>query len=99
MSAFTREDVARIARLARLALTTDEQELFARQLYDILAYAEQVQDAPTEGVPPTLHALASAASLRDDEPRPCLPVREALAAAPDADADTGLFKVPRVLGG
>jgi aspartyl-tRNA(Asn)/glutamyl-tRNA(Gln) amidotransferase subunit C len=96
---FTSEDVARIARLARLALTREEQELFARQLADILAYAEQVQQVDTDGVPPTSHALAIAAPMRDDEVRPSLPRGEALAAAPDADPAAGHFKVPRVLGG
>ena len=99
MAAFTREDVARIARLARLALTEDEQDLFARQLSDILAYAEHVQEVDTTAVLPTSHALAHAASLRADERRPSLLTEDAVASAPDADLDAGLFKVPRVLGG
>lgn len=93
---FTREDVARIARLARLELAPDEQDLFARQLADILAYARQVQDVNTDGVPPTSHALISAIPMRDDEVRASLPRDDAQAAAPKAAA--GLFKVPRVLG-
>ena len=96
---FTREDVARLARLARLALTTAEEDLFARQLTEILEYARQVQTVNTAGVPPTAHALASPASLREDDVRPSLPREDALAAAPDADPAAGLFKVPRVLGG
>jgi aspartyl-tRNA(Asn)/glutamyl-tRNA(Gln) amidotransferase subunit C len=99
MPAFTPDDVDRIAELARLALTADERALFTRQLADILAYAEQVQEVDTSGVPPTSHAFASAASLRDDQVRPGLPRDEALAAGPDARPDAGLFKVPRVLGG
>jgi aspartyl-tRNA(Asn)/glutamyl-tRNA(Gln) amidotransferase subunit C len=93
---FTRQDVDAIARLARLELAPDEQELFARQLSDILAYAKHVQDVDTSGVPPTAHALVTEIPLRDDEPRPSLPREEALAAAPLASH--GLFKVPRVLG-
>ena len=96
---FTPDDVDRIAELARLALTSDERALFTRQLADILAYAEQVQEVDTSGIPPTSHACASAESLRDDQERPCLSPDEALAAAPDADRVAGLFKVPRVLGG
>ena len=96
---FTREDVARLAQLARLALTREEEDLFARQLAGILEYARQVQNVNTTGVPPTAHALASAASLRQDDVRPPLPPDEALAAAPEADAARSLFKVPRVLGG
>lgn len=93
---FTRDDVAALARLARLELAPDEQELFARQLGDILEYARHVQDVNTKGVPPTSHALVTEMRLRDDEVRPSLPRDEAQAAAPAAAH--GLFKVPRVLG-
>jgi aspartyl-tRNA(Asn)/glutamyl-tRNA(Gln) amidotransferase subunit C len=94
---FSSRDVERIARLARLELTADEKELFARQLAGILAYAEQIQRVATEGVEPTSHA-GDAVALRDDTLRPSLPRDASLAAAPDADAFAGLFKVPRVLG-
>jgi aspartyl-tRNA(Asn)/glutamyl-tRNA(Gln) amidotransferase subunit C len=99
MPAFTPDDVDRIAELARLTLTADERALFARQLADILAYAEQIQNVDTTGVAPTSHVGASTASLREDQERPGLPLEEALAAARDADRHAGLFKVPRVLGG
>lgn len=92
------DEVARIAHLARLALTGEELHLFARQLRSILEYAEQLQEADTAGVPPTSHPLALTAVLRDDETRRSLPREEALAGAPDADAAAGLFKVPRVIG-
>ena len=93
---FTRDDVARIARLARLELAPEEQDLFARQLADILAYARHVQDVDTDGVPPTSHALLTAIPMRDDEARESLPREAAQAGAPSAAA--GLFKVPRVIG-
>lgn len=94
---FSRGDVERVARLARLELSAEEKDLFARQLAGILAYAEQIQRVPTEGIEPTSHA-GDAATLRDDEVRPSLPRDELLAAAPDADLVAGLYKVPRVLG-
>jgi aspartyl-tRNA(Asn)/glutamyl-tRNA(Gln) amidotransferase subunit C len=94
---FSSRDVDRVARLARLELTAEETDLFARQLAGILAYAEQIQRVSTEGVEPTSHA-GEAASLRDDIVRPSLPREASLAAAPDADPSAGLFKVPRVLG-
>ena len=97
MTTFTRTDVERVAHLARLELTDDEKDLFARQLAGILAYAEQIQRVATEGVPPTSHA-GEAAMMRDDEIRPSLPREASLAAAPDGDVGAGLFKVPRVLG-
>jgi aspartyl-tRNA(Asn)/glutamyl-tRNA(Gln) amidotransferase subunit C len=105
--AFSREDVERIAALARLALTAEEKELFARQLGDILRYADEVLAVDTSGVPPTAQPLATPPPLRDDERRPPLrdDVRrpslkrdEVLAAAPEAAREAGFFKVPRVIG-
>ena len=92
-------EVERIAALANLELTEDEKQLFARQLAEILAYAEQVQAIDTSGVPATAHVLAAHDAERSDEPRPSVPVAEALANAPEVEPDAGLFKVPRVIGG
>ncbi len=95
--AFTREDVERIARLARLELTEHEKTLLTPQLSSFLAYADEVQQVATAGVPPTSHPLASVGSWRDDVPQPSLDRAEAVAQAPEADVERGLFKVPRVL--
>lgn len=92
-------DVERIAALAQLELTADEKQLFTRQLADILAYAEQLQSVDTSGVAATAHVLAESPIERADETQPSLPVAEALANAPDADVEAGLFRVPRVIGG
>jgi aspartyl-tRNA(Asn)/glutamyl-tRNA(Gln) amidotransferase subunit C len=92
-------DVERIAALANLELTDEEKELFRRQLAEILAYAEQVQAIDTSGVPATAHVLARHGAERQDAPKPSLAVREALANAPEAEREAGLFKVPRVIGG
>ena len=97
-SALAPEEVERIARLARLSLSTDERDLFARQLTGILQYAEQLREVDTTGVAPTSHPLALSSPLREDDSRPSLPRPDALRAAPDADPAAGLFKVPRVLG-
>jgi aspartyl-tRNA(Asn)/glutamyl-tRNA(Gln) amidotransferase subunit C len=93
----TIEDVERIARLANLELTQDEKQLFTKQLADILAYAEQVQAVDTTGVEATAHVNAHGVE-RADEPKPCLDVSEAVANAPDAAPEAGLFRVPRVIG-
>jgi len=95
---FSRDDVERVAQLARLELTADEKDLFARQLAGILAYAEQVGAVDTAGVPPTSHAPGSAAPLREDETAPSFPREDAFGGAPEADPDACLFKVPRVIG-
>ena len=97
-SSLAPEEVERIAHLARLALTGEERDLFARQLTGVLQYAEQLREVDTDGVPPTSHPLALSAPLRDDEVRPSLARTDALESAPDPDRAAGLFKVPRVLG-
>ena len=94
----TTADVERIAALAYLELTTEEKELFARQLAEILAYARQVQAIDTSGVPATAHVHLDEGAERDDEPRPSLPLDDVLANAPDALPEAGLFRVPRVIG-
>ena len=95
---FTREDLDRIARLARLELDDSEQDLFARQVAGILEYAEQIQTVDTTGVDAMSHAPGGEAAMRADVARPSLPREASLAAAPDADLAAGLFKVPRVIG-
>jgi aspartyl-tRNA(Asn)/glutamyl-tRNA(Gln) amidotransferase subunit C len=96
MARVTVETVDHVARLAHLSLSAEERETFARQLDEILAYAESIQALDTRDVEPMSHALTSEV-LRDDIPAPELPREQALAAAPDADH--GLFRVPKVIGG
>jgi aspartyl-tRNA(Asn)/glutamyl-tRNA(Gln) amidotransferase subunit C len=96
MARATVETVEHVARLARLSLSDAERQTFARQLDEILAYAEGLQALDTAGVEPMSHAAASEA-FREDTPRPSLPRDAAFADAPDP-AD-GLFRVPRVLAG
>jgi len=96
MPKVTVETVDHVARLAHLCLTTEERELFARQLQDILAYAERVQAVDTAAVEPMSHARTSQ-TLREDEPVSGLATEVALAEAPDAA--NHLFRVPRVIGG
>jgi aspartyl-tRNA(Asn)/glutamyl-tRNA(Gln) amidotransferase subunit C len=99
MAVLTVADVERIAALAHLELTDEEKQLFTRQLADILEYAQQVQAIDTSGVPATAHVHAGQRTERDDVPRPSMPVSDAIANAPDANEEAGLFRVPRVIGG
>jgi aspartyl-tRNA(Asn)/glutamyl-tRNA(Gln) amidotransferase subunit C len=95
---FTREQVNAVAALAQLDLTDAEADLFARQLGEILAYADEVQQVDTAGVPPTANVVARYPTERSDEVRPSLTPEEALANAPDAAPAAGLFRVPRIIG-
>src|SRR5215510_9609808 len=95
---FSREQVEAVASLAHLELSESEIELFARQLGDILDYATQVQSIDTTGVPPTASVVSRHSADRTDSVAPSLDRADALANAPDASAQAGLFKVPRVIG-
>jgi aspartyl-tRNA(Asn)/glutamyl-tRNA(Gln) amidotransferase subunit C len=90
------EEVAHVARLARLALTPEELERFTVQLGAVLEHAQDVEALDTAGVPPTAHPLPLANVWRDDTVRPSLDRDEVLAQAPDVEADR--FRVPRILG-
>jgi aspartyl-tRNA(Asn)/glutamyl-tRNA(Gln) amidotransferase subunit C len=91
------DEVRRIAALARLELSPEEEQLFAGQLSAILDYVEQLKALDVSGVEPMTHALAAgdAAPLREDEVRPSLPLDEVLANAPERDGTC--FKVPRII--
>ena len=95
---FSRTQVEAIAALAHLELDPSEVELFAGQLGDILAYADQVQQIDTAGVPPTAYVVTRAGADRPDAVAPSLDLNDALANAPDAAIGAGFFKVPRVIG-
>lgn len=96
MSRISRDDVAHVATLARLALTEEELELFTGQLAAVLDHADDVASLDVEGVPPTAHPLPLKNVLRADEARPSLDRAEVLAAAPAVEDDR--FRVPPVLG-
>lgn len=89
-------DIAKVARLARLALSEEELERYGAQLQDILEHAARVQSLPTEGVAPTSHALPMVNAFRADEVGPSLDRDEVLAQAPAAE--DGYFEVPPILG-
>jgi aspartyl-tRNA(Asn)/glutamyl-tRNA(Gln) amidotransferase subunit C len=96
MARVTVETVAHVARLAHVSLTAAERVTFARQLDEVLAYAESIQSLDTHDVPPMSHA-ASSGLFREDAVVPGLARDTVLPAAPDP-AD-GLYRVPRIIGG
>ena len=95
-AAISRDEVAHLARLARLELGADELDHLAGQLDVILASVARVTEVAGEDVPPTSHALPLTNVMRDDAVRPSLPTADALAGAPAAEEDR--FRVPRILG-
>ncbi len=95
MPKLTLEEVEHIATLARLGLSGDEKETFREQLSAILDYAEVLNRLDTTGVPPTTSALPLNNVMRPDQVTPSLPTEDALANAPDTDADQ--FRVRAIL--
>jgi len=90
--AISRDDVLHVARLARLALTDDEVERLTHELAEILAAVGVVAELDLADVPPTSHPLDLVNVLDEDEPRPSLPLEDALSNAPDTEG--ALFRVP-----
>ncbi len=89
-------DIAKVASLARIALSAEELRAYGEQLGAILEHAELVQQLPTEGIPPTSHPVPMTNAFRDDKVTGSLPVADALAGAPASE--DGYFRVPPVLG-
>jgi aspartyl-tRNA(Asn)/glutamyl-tRNA(Gln) amidotransferase subunit C len=96
MAQITRDDVAHVARLARLDLTAQELGTFTEQLAKVLDHARDVEALDLADVPPTSHPYPLENVLRPDEPRPCLDREAVLAAAPVVE--DARFRVPPVLG-
>ncbi|HET6914758.1 MAG TPA: Asp-tRNA(Asn)/Glu-tRNA(Gln) amidotransferase subunit GatC [Acidimicrobiales bacterium] len=94
-SRISSDDVAHVARLARLSLTPEELERFTAQLGAVLDHARDVEALDTAGVPPTAHPLPLENVFREDEPGPSLDRAEVLAQAPSVEDDR--FRVPRIL--
>lgn len=93
--AITRDEVAHLARLARLELAPDELDRMAAQLDVILGAVARVAEVAAGDVPPTSHSVPLTNVLRDDVVRPGLTTEEALSGAPVAE--DGRFRVPRIL--
>jgi aspartyl-tRNA(Asn)/glutamyl-tRNA(Gln) amidotransferase subunit C len=95
-SGLTRDEVAHLARLARLAVTDDELDVFAGQLEVILGAVASVGEVAADDIPPMSHAVPLENVFRADERRPGLSQQQALAGAPAAE--DGRFRVPQILG-
>jgi len=92
----TREEVARLAQLARIDLTDAELDHLAPQLAVILESVAKVGEVAAADIPPSSHALPMENVFRPDDVRPGLSPQEALSGAPEAEQQR--FSVPRILG-
>ena len=91
----TLEDVARIARLARIELSADERETTRDQLNGILGFIEQLQAVDTAGIEPMAHAVDVVQRLRPDVVTESDRRADFQAVAPETEA--GLYLVPKVI--
>jgi aspartyl-tRNA(Asn)/glutamyl-tRNA(Gln) amidotransferase subunit C len=96
MSTISREEVARLAALARIDLTEPELNRLAGELDVIVESVARVSEIATADVPATSHPLPLTNVYREDVPEQPLPVLDALAGAPEAMG--GRFAVPQILG-
>jgi len=90
-----REQVQKVALLARLALDDAEIDMFTTQLNDILGYFEQLGELDTTDVEPTTRAIEVVNITRHDQRVSMSDREEILQGAPDRDGD--FFKVPKII--
>ena len=96
MPEITRDEVARLATLARIDLSDDELDHLAPQLSVILESVASISEVAGADVPPTSHPLPLTNVFREDVVEPCLTAEQALAMAPESEQQR--FSVPRILG-
>lgn len=92
----SRQEVAKVAALARLALSDDELATMTSQLGGIVGFVSQLAEIDTAAVEPLAHPLDAANVFRDDVVQPSLTTDQALQSAPRHDGEC--FLVPAVLG-
>ncbi len=95
--ALTYEQVSHIAELAKLQLTDDDIERMARQLSEILDYAERLNELDTEAIAPTASVIPNQNVMRPDVVTPSLPRARVLQNAPDTDAQEEFIRVRAIL--
>ena len=88
MPTIDRSRVEHVAGLARIALTDEELDRFTGQLQVVLGAIEQLKDVDTSAVPPSASVLPLENVMREDEPRPSLPVEVVMSQAPDREGDS-----------
>ena len=96
MPTLDRDEVARVADLARIDLSDTEIDRLAGELQVIVASVEKVSEIATADVPATSHPVALVNTMREDVPEAPLAVEDVLAGAPESEG--GKFAVPQILG-
>lgn len=92
----SKEQVQKIANLARLELSPDELDKSVTQLSAILDYVEKLNELDVSKIEPTAHAMMVPTPFREDQVVQSDVLEDALKNAPDREDD--FFKVPKVIG-
>jgi aspartyl-tRNA(Asn)/glutamyl-tRNA(Gln) amidotransferase subunit C len=90
-----KEDVKKIAKLAKLQFSDDEIETFQGHLEEILDYVNKLNELNTDHVEPTYYVQHTGEVMREDQEKHSLPREEALKNAPAQDK--GFFRVPKII--
>ena len=90
------EQVRKVASLARLDLTEEEEAQFSTQLSSILEYVQKLDELDTKDVPPTTRAIEVSNITREDQLQTFSEREAILDSAPEREED--FFKVPKILG-
>ena len=93
--AVTVEDVRRVADLARLRFSSDEEEKLVLELNRILQYMEKLNELDTDGVEPTSHVVPMVNAFRGDVPESFPHLQDLLDQAPEMKER--YFRVPRII--
>lgn len=93
----TEKDVEHVAKLARIALTHEEKEVFTYQLANIMDYIDRLKELDTTGVEPMHHVMDIHNVFREDRADKKLTADEVLANSPDREGS--FFKVPKIMEG
>ena len=88
-------DITYVAKLARLALTDEEIEVFGKQLGDLLGHVNALSELDIASVPATAQVVESRNVTRDDVLKPCLDRERVLSEAPQRQG--AFFRVPRII--
>lgn len=91
----SRDEIQKVAALARLEFAEDELEAFAEQLGNIVTFVDQLSEVDTDGVEEMAHPLDVHSVVRPDVPSAGLSREEALANSPSHNGE--FFQVPPVM--
>ena len=90
-----KEEIEKMANLARIALTEEEVSVYAKQLSEILDFVEQMNTVDTTGIVPMAHPLDAVARLREDIVSETDQREYFQTIAPQVE--NGLYLVPKVI--